>query len=351
MSSGISPAHFLLSFPAAGYYTVQKVREKAYGWGVLSQYGAPVPVISVGNLLLGGTGKTPFVIFLAGMLRNRGLKPAVVSRGYRGTSRAPYLVVGDGSSGEPLAGPDACGDEPYLIAKRLPNVPVIVGRKRIYPVRAAHELFGCNVVVLDDGFQHLPLKRDADIVLLNGSEDHMFPRGRLREPLSALKRADIVMLMAGGTIPSSAVDYVRGPTFNCHPLPSELARGSGLQSLVPSDTLSEREVILASGIANPGRFRSTAEKLAWIVVDHYSFPDHHRFTDKELRSILDRAAGLAVVVTEKDWVKLPAWFKEMDQVAALRIKMVLDDEEAFWTALASLVPALAQPRTNSLSKR
>jgi tetraacyldisaccharide 4'-kinase len=351
MISSLSPAQFLLSFPAAGYYAVQKLREKSYGWGVFSQHGAPVPVISVGNLLLGGTGKTPFVIFLAGMLRNRGLKPAVVSRGYRGTSRAPYLVVGEGSTGEPLVGPDVCGDEPYLIAKRLPNIPVIVGRRRIYPVSAALELFGCNVVVLDDGFQHLPLKRDADIVLLNGSEDHMFPRGRLREPLSALKRADIVMLMAGGTIPASALDYVRGPAFTCHPRPSGLASGSGLQSMVPPDTLSGRKVILASGIANPERFRGTAEKLGWIVVDHYSLPDHHRFADNELRSILDRAAELPVVVTEKDWVKLPAWFKEMDQVAALRIEMVLDDEEAFWTALASLVPALAHPGTNSLLRR
>jgi len=340
MSSAFSPVNAVLSFPAAGYYAVQKVREKAYGWGVLSQHGAPVPVISVGNLLLGGTGKTPFVIFLARMLRNRGLKPAVVSRGYKGTSREPYLVVGDGSSGQPLVGPDACGDEPYLIAKRLPDVPVIVGRKRIYPVRAAHELYGCNVVVLDDGFQHLALKRDADIVLLNGSEDHMFPWGRLREPLSALRRAEIVILMAGGTIPASVADYVRGPIFNCRPVPSGLASGSGLQSLVRSDTLSVHEVILASGIAIPARFRDTAEKLGWIVVDHYSFPDHHRFTDKELRSILDRAAGLPVVVTEKDWVKLPAWFKEMDQVAALRIEMVLDDEEAFWSALKSLVPTL-----------
>jgi hypothetical protein len=94
-------------------------------------------------------------------------------------------------------------------------------------------------------------------------------------------------------------------------------------------------VILVSGIANPERFRGSTEKLGWIVVDHYSFPDHHRFTDKELQSILGRAAGMPVVVTEKDWVKLPAWFnKETDQVAALRIEMVLDDEEAFWAALA-----------------
>ena len=351
MNSAFSTVNALLLFPAAGYYAVQKVRGKAYDWGLLSQSQAPVPVISVGNLLLGGTGKTPFVIRLAGMLRNRGLKPTVVSRGYRGINRAPYLVVGDGSSSEPLARADACGDEPYLIAMRLPDTPVIVGRKRICPVQAVHELFGCNVVVLDDGFQHLPLKRDADIVLLNGSEDHMFPRGRLREPLSALKRADIVMLMAGSAVPAAAAGYVRGPVFTCRAVASGLASGPGLQSWLPVDSLSAREVILVSGIANPERFRATAKQLGWIIVNHHSFPDHNRFTDKELRLILDQAAGLPVVVTEKDWVKLPAWFKDMDQVSALRIEIVLDNEEAFWAALASLVPALVQPGTNSLSKR
>jgi tetraacyldisaccharide 4'-kinase len=340
MSSGFSFMNALLSFPAAGYYAVQKVREKAYGWGMLSQQTAPVPVISVGNLLLGGTGKTPFVIYLAEMLRNRGMKPAVVSRGYRGTNRDPYLVVGDGLPGQPLADPEVCGDEPYLIAMRLPEVPVIVGHKRIYPVRAAREMFGCNVVVLDDGFQHLPLKRDADVVLLNGSEDHMFPWGRLREPLSALKRADIIMVVADGAVRIAAASYVQGPVFRCRAIPSGLARGSALETLEPADAHSGREVVLVSGIANPDRFHSTAEKLGWTILDHFSFPDHHRFTDDELRSILGLAAGLPVVATEKDWVKLPPWFKEMDQVAALRIEMVLDNEEAFWAALKSLVPAL-----------
>ncbi len=110
-------------------------------------------------------------------------------------------------------------------------------------------------------------------------------------------------------------------------------------------------MILVSGIANPERFRATAKQLGWIIVNHHSFPDHNRFTDKELQLILDQAAGLPVVATEKDWVKLPAWFKDIDQVSALRIEMVLDNEEAFWAALASLVPALVQPGTNSLSKR
>jgi len=342
MNSRLSPVLALLSIPAAGYYAVQKVREKAYEWGIFSQKQAPVPVISVGNLLLGGTGKTPFVIYLAGLLKSRGLKPAVISRGYKGTSRAPYLVVGDGSRGEPLSDPDACGDEPYLIAMRLPDVPVIVGRKRIHPVQAAHDLFGCNVVVLDDGFQHLGLKRDADIILLSGAEDRMFPVGRLREPLSALKRADIVMLVAEGTFSAAAANYVKGPIFRCRPVASGLASGAKFQSAVPSDSLSGRETILASGIANPERFLSTVQGLGWVVVDHFSFADHHRFTDNELRSILGRASGLPVVLTEKDWVKLPEWFKEMEQVQALRIEMILDDEEAFWAAVQQLVPFLAR---------
>ncbi len=339
MTTGSSALNALLSVPAAGYCSVQKIREKVYDWGILSPHRAPVTVISVGNLLLGGSGKTPFAIYLAALLANRGLKPAVVSRGYRGTSRAPYLVVGDGSSSAPLVGPDACGDEPYLIAERLPDIPVIVGRKRIYPVKAAEELFGCNIVVLDDGFQHLPLRRDADIVLLNGSEDHMFPWGRLREPLSALKRADIVVLVTADEIPTVAKKYVRGPIFRCRPVAAGLETGV-TSRCAPADSHSGRDVILVSGIANPPRFRRTAEHLGWIVKDHHAFPDHHAFKDRELRSILDRAAGLPVVFTEKDWVKLPRWIKEIEHVAALRIEMVLEDEPGFWTALGALIPAL-----------
>ncbi len=339
MITGCSLTDPLLSLPAVGYYAVQKIREKAYDWGILSPHRAPVTVISVGNLVLGGSGKTPFAIYLAGMLAKCGLKPAVVSRGYRGASRAPYLVVGDGSASEPLVGPDACGDEPYLIAERLPDIPVIVGRKRIYPVRAAKQLFGCNIVVLDDGFQHLPLRRDADIVLLNGSEDHMFPRGRLREPLSALKRADIVVLVAADAIPAFAKKHIRAPIFRCRPVAAGLQTDLASRSS-PAEGYSGRDVVLVSGIANPARFRSTAERLRWRVKDHHAFPDHHAFRDRELRSILDRAAGLPVVFTEKDWVKLPQWIKEMDHVAALRIEMVLEDEPGFWNALGALIPAL-----------
>jgi len=290
----------------------------------------------VGNLLMGGSGKTPFTIFLADLLRKRGLKPAVVSRGYGGSNWAPYLVVRDDGPGGPIADPSVSGDEPYLIAEHLPGVPVVVGRMRIRPARAAIDLFGCDVIVLDDGFQHLPLKRDADIVLLNGSEDRMFPLGRLREPISALKRAHMVALVGDGTeAPRAADRYLRDlPVFRCRriPLSLESARGSRR----PEDLAGE-EVFLVSGIANPERFRKTAEGLDWRVRDHLIFRDHYRFKDEELRVILALAADARLVVTEKDWVKLPAWCKENSKIAALRIGIVMDEEEAFWRALKPLI--------------
>ncbi|MEJ2719260.1 MAG: tetraacyldisaccharide 4'-kinase [Deltaproteobacteria bacterium] len=271
----------LLAVPATGYHAVQKTREQAYRRGLLRATASPVPVISVGNLLMGGSGKTPFVIYLATALLQRGRKPAVVSRGYRGSHRGPHLVVGDGSSARPLAQPAVAGDEPFLMARRLPRVPVVIGRRRIHPAREAVRLFHCDVIILDDGFQHLPLQRDADIVLLTGQEDRMFPRGRLREPFSALGRAHLVVLAGdSSTVPSPAVRYLPDrPVFRC----SE--RALSLETVdrdARPEEYADREVVLASGIANPERFRQTAQRLGWRVADHLVFPDHHRFTAPSL---------------------------------------------------------------------
>ena len=157
--------------PAACYNAVQKIRAQAYRWRILRSRKAAVPVLSVGNLLMGGSGKTPFAIYLAGLLLRTRFPTGNCKSRLRGSNREKFLVVCDGSSGEPLVGPSVSGDEPFLMAKRLPKIPVLVGRTRIHAVEAAERLFGCDVVVLDDGFQHLQLERDLDIVLLNGTED------------------------------------------------------------------------------------------------------------------------------------------------------------------------------------
>ena len=334
MKLGRIIADTFLLFPSTGYYAVQKIRERAYLSGLFSRIEPPVPVVSVGNLLMGGSGKTPAVIFLAGMLRAAGFKPSVVSRGYRGTYRAPYLVVSDGTSSQPLVGPAVAGDEPYLIASRLPDIPVIVGRKRINPVSAAFDLFQSNVVILDDGFQHLALKRYADIVLVNGFEDRMFPLGRLREPLSALKRANILVLMGrNASLPAAAEAYVRGlPIFRCEQIAVGLVRGFSSPLISPS-AYHGQPVMLASAIANAVRFRNLALDLGWKVLDHKVFPDHHVFADSELQRILQEAGQSAIVVTEKDWVKLPEWFKSTGRVAALRIELAFNQKEHFVQAV------------------
>jgi tetraacyldisaccharide 4'-kinase len=327
---------FLLAVPAAGYHAVQKTREHAYRSGLLKAEKAPVPVISVGNLLMGGSGKTPFVIYLATALLARGLRPAVVSRGYRGSNRARHLVVGDGSSAHPVAEPSVSGDEPFLIARRLPGVPVVIGRRRIHPVREAARLFQSDVIILDDGFQHLPLYRDVDIVLLTGLEDTMFPRGRLREPFSALGRAHLVVLTGNtSTVPPRAVLYLPDrPTFRCRERALGIERGDR-EAL--AEEYAGRDVILASGIANPERFRQTAQGLRWRIADHFVFPDHHRFTGPEFDRILSHAGSRPVVVTEKDWVKLPPRFKKTGRVAALTIEITLDQEDEFLSEVEGLI--------------
>jgi tetraacyldisaccharide 4'-kinase len=327
----------LLAIPAASYYGVQRLREQFYSWGLLKGVEPPIPVISVGNVLLGGSGKTPFVIYLAKLLQREGFRPAVVSRGYKGSNRHPYLVVSDGSSGEPAAEPSVCGDEPYLIAKRGSGVPVIVGGRRIHPVTAAAELFHADVALLDDGFQHLPLARRLDIVLVNGSEDHMFPLGRLREPLSALRRADVVMLAGINSMPEAVKPHVeRATVFRCRFLPETLENRRGPH---PCSLFEGADVVLCSAIAGPERFRRTSEELGWVVADHMAFRDHHSFTDAELQAILERASDRPVVVTEKDWVKLPEWFRQTGQVFALRITTVVEDEENFLGILKRAIRA------------
>ncbi len=335
----------LLRIPAAGYYLVQKLREQAYRIGVLQSILPPVPVISVGNLLLGGSGKTPFVIYLAELLSREGFKPAVVSRGYKGSNREDFLVVGEGVSGTPTVDASVSGDEPYLIAARLPQVPVIVGKKRIHPVRAANTLFGVDAVILDDGFQHLPLDRGLDIVLMNGAEDHMFPFGSLREPLSALKRADIVMLSGIESVPPRALPYTeQSAVFHCSFESDILLTYEGT---VPGSHFSGKEVVLMSAIAGPERFRKSAEQLGWVIKDHVVFPDHHKPDDSQLEHVLNRAGESAVIMTEKDRVKLPLWFLQKTNVFALRLRTVVREE----MQLVSLLRRTITATSDSQSKK
>ena len=300
---------YLLSLP---YGAAVRARNRLFDLGALPQRDVGCPVVSVGNLTVGGTGKTPMAIRVAGMLRDRGMRPALLSRGYGGSSAAGVLVVSDGR--QALAGPEEAGDEPVLIARRLPGVPVLAGAKRAVTGRYARENFGADVLVLDDGFQHRWIRRDLDIVLLDSREPlgngFLLPRGPLREPPEALGRADVVVLTrseeSGDALGGPLAGLVAGrPVLRTRIRPTRLIATDGAE--LPLSHLAGRRVFAFAGIARPESFRRTLEGLGADVAGFRALPDHHRYGAEDVRRI-ERALGETgaeiLVATEKDGVKL-----------------------------------------------
>ncbi len=295
----------LLRFPAALFGFLTRGRAALYRCGLLSSYRAPVPVISVGNLAVGGTGKTPVTDYLVNLLLARGLRVAVVSRGYGGSGvPAPGLVcAGDG----PLIGAEAAGDEPYLLARRNPRALVLVNPRRRQAVAAAVADHGAQVVLLDDGFQHLAVARDLDIVLLDAarplSNGRVLPAGRLREPVSALKRADLLLLTrhTGGALAQLPVG---GPVLACrHRLGTPLQALDGRE--LPLAKLAGRRIVAFAGIAHPQGFFDALTAVGLNLVECLVLADHVHY-DQALLARLERAAEKAefLLTTEKDAVKL-----------------------------------------------
>ncbi|MBM3224440.1 MAG: tetraacyldisaccharide 4'-kinase [Candidatus Tectomicrobia bacterium] len=202
--AGLAP----LCLVAHGYGGLAWAHRTAYTWGIRQQRHLPCPVVSIGNLTLGGTGKTPLTMWIARWYQQQGRRVAVLSRGYGARPAAHVRVVSAGDG--PVLNWQAAGDEPYLLACALPGVPILIGQDRYQTGQYACTHFGAEVLILDDGFQHHALHRDLDIVLIDASNPfgsgHLFPRGILREPLSALRRADALVLtrveMAEETVPA-----------------------------------------------------------------------------------------------------------------------------------------------------
>ena len=308
-------------------------RKRLYAGGLLKERALPVKVISIGNLTLGGTGKTPVVIALANELRDRGHAVGVISRGYGRQTTEDVVEVSDGHSLR--SDPQKTGDEPLLIAERCPGVSVAVGADRYAAGQYLLGRFGLDTLILDDGFQHHALKRDVDVVLLDATSPfgngYVFPRGRLRERLSALERASLVVLTRAGQGDfDGAFEAIRRAAPAAHVcltdfIPTRLRRidGSGSE---PPDALKGERVVAFSGIGNPESFRRLLERLGALVVDHCGFPDHHVYCIQDIRRVAKLAANLRadrVVTTEKDAVKVRLLTHGADDPAvwALRIDL------------------------------
>ncbi len=291
----------------------------AYGFGLLLRPspGAkrlPGFVLSVGNIVAGGSGKTPAVVMLARWARERGYPAAVLTRGYRGSFRSRVLEVSGVSGVNPDAGTG--GDEAYMLAESVPGVPVIAARKRYEGGLYAHRKFGSAFFILDDGFQHRELGRDLDLVLMDAVEPwgngHLLPRGPLREPLESLDRADAVVLTrAGRGDKGTAVKHVlrsRGfsmPVFQAEHSPECIGTPEGQTERV--NRVDGLPVVAFSGIGAPSSFRESLADVGAGIIHFEAFPDHHPFSFQELSRLEDvrkKTGAQWLVTTEKDWMRI-----------------------------------------------
>ena len=325
----------LLGLPLAA---AARLRLALYERGVLHRDQLAGPVVSVGNLALGGRGKTPVVARVCEILREEGQAVAVLSRGYKGSFRGDCLVVSDGA--QLLASAAEAGDEPVMLARQLPGVVVAVGPRRAQVGREVEARFGPRVHVLDDGFQHLALHRDLDLVCLEASDLHdaPMPGGRLREPPSALARADLLLVAAAPDAP----DRLFGPSLPAARVLRIHRRKIGLFTRAGVAAPMPLRPFLLAAIAEPERFRDVA--AFHEVAGTAFFRDHHVFATPQLQRVAAdaRAAGAdAIVTTAKDEVRLPEGLDLGLPLLVLRIAVVIENEEVLRGHLRRVVSRAA----------
>jgi tetraacyldisaccharide 4'-kinase len=320
------------------------LRNRLYDRRVFKVRKLQRPVVSIGNLSVGGSGKTPFVIVLGEMLKDRGIEFDILSRGY-GRRTSSVAVV------DPAGAPTQFGDEPLLMARRL-QVPVIVGADRYQAGLLAEKKFSSKLHLLDDGFQHRRLHRDFDIVMLPNSDldDVLLPVGRLREPLSSLKRADAIVtsreeddLADGDDSGDSFRTVERVMSLEERPAPPRLmvlpAEIWHMRRNIYLEETPARPLVFC-GIARPGQFFAGLSELGIEPAKTVSFPDHHRYTESDIRRLLalqssTEAGGF--ITTEKDLVNLGALAPRLQPLQVGHLRMLLADPEG---ALGALLSAL-----------
>lgn len=307
---------FRLGRPLSPLYgALMKLRAAAYRHGWLASAKLPVPVVSVGNLTMGGTGKTPLVMALARLLLASGRRPAVVSRGYGGAAKEAVNLVSDGR--HLLLDAATAGDEPRLLAEALPGVVVATGVRRSRVAHFVSTELGVDFIILDDGFQHLGVRRDLDLVLFKGPDylgnGRVFPGGDLREPVTALARAQAFVLTG------SSPDGMEGegdfrhwleerfpgrPVFSADYQAGELQPGNARAQAAPG---ARGKLLAFCGLARPETFRQMLVGQGHELVGFRAFPDHHPYSPGDLRELgreAEKSGAAALVTTAKDLVKL-----------------------------------------------
>jgi tetraacyldisaccharide 4'-kinase len=311
--SGLAPVLFI---PGLMFEALVRARSRLYSASLLPQRRLPAPVISIGNITMGGSGKTPLVIYIAQMLARLGFIPAVLSRGYGRIEPKKILIL---SPGETVSSPARIlGDEPALIRSHIPSAFMGISQKRFLAGDLIAKKQPRIIFLLDDGFQHRKLHRDLDIVIIDGSQplgsNRVFPRGTLREPLSELRRCQMVMI--NGTQDEARTHCVMEEIRRHHPTAAIFYCKQTIQSLIPfsewkenpgSQSVSIRPAYLVTALGNPDRFREDVEKLGIEIRGTKFFPDHYWLKPNDWIACIEEARGKnagAIIITEKDAVKI-----------------------------------------------
>lgn len=346
---------FFLLIASAFYGVSVCIRNALYRLKIFKQKRLQCKVVSIGNITVGGTGKTPMTIYLAGKLTGLGHNVVVISRGYRGSAERKGGIVSNGR--EILMGPDSSGDEPFMMAARLNNIPVVIGQNRYNAGLLAIKYFNPEVILLDDAFQHIKLFRDVDLLLLDSERPfgnfNLIPGGILREPAASIKRADAFILTRSSSDNEKILNIISAvsniqPVFEaCNTFYFfKVKKGGVLNPAVvfqnePSEdfsSVSGKKVVAFSGIAGNDNFRKTLSELKCDLLEFFDFQDHHRYTAGDIerisKSTRDKMAEL-VMTTEKDFARMNGKFDFPADIIVVGVKMCLKDENSFMEFILS----------------
>ena len=345
-----SPIRFLLILFSWLYGLIVSGRNRLYAVGVFKARKLPCRVISVGNIAVGGTGKTPAIIAIAKHLQQENVRVAVLLRGYKRTSREQVTIVSDGQ--RVCASLNESGDEAHMLARHLNGVPIIVGRQRYQAGRVALERFGVDVLLLDDGFQHRQLARDVDILTVPArsaapeypfkNSARLLPAGTLREPVAALRRADVILLTHIDTTEASqdakaalqqlapnalVLESIHQPVRLYPLIPKQSFQETDLLNI--AEALDGKRILAVCGIGNPEAFAATLRQYSPERVELLAFPDHHAYTEADVTTIdaaFQTARADLIVTTQKDEQKLVDLVAEQTpMIAVLEIALVITE--------------------------
>ena len=317
-------AGILYSFSLV-YEQLVNIKLLAYKIGISSRQKLNCYVISLGNITVGGTGKTPTAQKLARDIRDMGYRVVILNRGYRAKWHGEVGIVSDGQHLHMDAA--EAGDEAYMLAKHLPNVPVLIGAQRAVTGQYAIEHFGAEVAILDDGYQHWQLVRDMDILLVDAvnvfGNGHLLPRGTLRESMSHISRADVCLMTKVDQAAEGSCEYIRETVHKYNEKAQIVESIHQPRCFIPIANwyvdlagqgvdvshIKGKRVMAVSAIGNPASFERTLKDLGAIIIESLRYPDHHEYTMLEVQDVLQQAEAQgaeSIVITEKDAVKIPA---------------------------------------------